>query len=280
MISYAQNFEDVMLWRALKDVNNGFYIDVGANDPVEYSVTKWFYDQGWSGLNIEPSTEFYKKIEDVRSRDINLCVGAGNESGNVAFYSIPETGLSTVDKDIAERHKENGFMVEETNIEIKTLSSICDKYVKDKTIHFLKIDVEGSEENVLAGMDFKRYRPWIVVVEATEPMSEKKYTVWEDTLFGNDYSSVYFDGINKFYVSNEKIGDLSGCFEFPPTPFDGYVLQDVVVRDAKISVANKKIEVLEKSIHELEQHIQKIEKSFSWRITKPIRYFKSLMQNN
>ena len=29
-ISYAQNFEDVMLWRALKHISEGFYIDIGA----------------------------------------------------------------------------------------------------------------------------------------------------------------------------------------------------------------------------------------------------------
>lgn len=45
-ISYAQNFEDVMLRRALRSVERGFYIDVGAADPVEMSVTKTFYDAG------------------------------------------------------------------------------------------------------------------------------------------------------------------------------------------------------------------------------------------
>jgi len=46
-ISYAQNHEDVLLYRALKGVGKGFYIDVGANDPEEDSVTKAFYDRGW-----------------------------------------------------------------------------------------------------------------------------------------------------------------------------------------------------------------------------------------
>ena len=54
IVSYSQNFEDVMLWRALKDVENGFYIDVGANHPAIDSVTKLFYENGWSGINIEP----------------------------------------------------------------------------------------------------------------------------------------------------------------------------------------------------------------------------------
>ena len=60
-ISYAQNYEDVMLWRALQHVENGFYVDVGANDPTVDSVTKAFYDRGWRGLNIEPVQLYYKK---------------------------------------------------------------------------------------------------------------------------------------------------------------------------------------------------------------------------
>lgn len=62
LISYAQNHEDIMLWRALKSVQNGFYVDVGANDPVLDSVTKLFYDRGWSGINIEPLSCHYDAL--------------------------------------------------------------------------------------------------------------------------------------------------------------------------------------------------------------------------
>jgi hypothetical protein len=55
-ISYGQNSEDVVLWRALRDIGTGFYVDVGAGDPKEDSVTHAFYERGWSGINIEPST--------------------------------------------------------------------------------------------------------------------------------------------------------------------------------------------------------------------------------
>ena len=73
MISYAQNFEDVILWRAFKDVNCGRYVDVGAFHPEIDSVTKWFYDQGWSGINIEPVPESFDALNAARSRDQNLC---------------------------------------------------------------------------------------------------------------------------------------------------------------------------------------------------------------
>lgn len=34
-VSYAQNQEDVSLHRALQTVEKGFYVDVGAQDPVD-----------------------------------------------------------------------------------------------------------------------------------------------------------------------------------------------------------------------------------------------------
>ena len=46
LISYAQNYEDVMLWRAVGHIDDGFYIDVGAVWPTNDSVTKLFYDHG------------------------------------------------------------------------------------------------------------------------------------------------------------------------------------------------------------------------------------------
>jgi len=46
-VSYAQNFEDVILWRALKHVGRGFYIDLGAQDPVIDSISLAFYEHGW-----------------------------------------------------------------------------------------------------------------------------------------------------------------------------------------------------------------------------------------
>jgi len=56
--SYAQNFEDVMLWRALKHVEKGFYVDIGAQDPLVDSVSLAFYEHGWRGVNVEPTQQY------------------------------------------------------------------------------------------------------------------------------------------------------------------------------------------------------------------------------
>jgi hypothetical protein len=65
-VSHAQNFEDVMLWRCFGQLESGFCIDIGADDPVVDSITKSFYENGWSGINIDPSDNSFTKLEADR----------------------------------------------------------------------------------------------------------------------------------------------------------------------------------------------------------------------
>jgi len=171
-ISYAQNHEDVMLYRALREVKEGFYIDVGAQDPVIDSVTKAFYERGWRGINIEPNEEYLGKLQGDRPHDINLLTAVGREPGAISFYEVVHTGLSTTSAIYARGHAEAGYEVHLRNVACTTLDRICTDCGVE-TVHFLKIDVEGSERAVLEGFSFETVRPWIVVIEATEPNSPR-----------------------------------------------------------------------------------------------------------
>jgi FkbM family methyltransferase len=221
-ISYAQNHEDVMLYRALREVKHGFYVDVGAQDPIIDSVTKAFYERGWRGINIEPDAEYFHKLEDDRPHDVNLLTAVGCEPGVIPFYNVARTGLSTTSEVYARRHKEAGYDVNLITVPCTTLDRICtDGSVE--TVHFLKIDVEGSERAVLEGFSFEAVRPWIVVVEATEPNSNRKvFAQWEDLLLKHLYQFEYFDGLNRFYIAAER-AELARHFSCPPNPFDQYV---------------------------------------------------------
>ncbi|HVT34612.1 MAG TPA: FkbM family methyltransferase, partial [Nevskiaceae bacterium] len=92
-ITYAQNAEDVMLWRALREIERGFYIDVGAQDPIVDSVTKAFYERGWHGINIEPVEHWYERLVHDRPHDINLRLAASDHSGEMNLFEIEATGL-------------------------------------------------------------------------------------------------------------------------------------------------------------------------------------------
>src|SRR3546814_6048313 len=95
LVSYSQNQEDIILWRALCHVTEGFYIDVGANDPIDDSVTKLFYDRGWNGINIEPDPVYFAKLTEERPRDHNLSCAAGELDGTTVFYDVDTRGWST-----------------------------------------------------------------------------------------------------------------------------------------------------------------------------------------
>lgn len=236
-VSYAQNFEDVMLWRALKHVDQGFYVDVGANDPDIDSVTKAFYERGWRGINIEPVPQWFERLQEARPRDINLQLAAGREPGEIILFEIPDTGLSTAERAFVDRHKsERGYQSGEIKVHVETLTNLCERY-HTAPIHFLKIDVEGMEKAVLEGLDFQKIRPWIILVESTLPNSQEECHVdWEPLLLDAGYQYAYFDGLNRFYVANEH-SELLDAFKAPPNVFDDFLLSRQHEADSRAAQA-------------------------------------------
>ena len=188
MISYAQNFEDVILERAFKEQTKGFYIDVGAWEPILDSVTKHFYDKGWHGINIEPVSAYHAKLQQQRDRDVNLNIALLDKPGTISLYEFAGTGLSTFERKHADDHKKLGLEVREQVVNVSTLAAICVEYANDQVIDFLKIDTEGTELQVLQGGDWRHFRPRVVLLEATIPNSqETSHAEWEPFLLQQGY---------------------------------------------------------------------------------------------
>jgi FkbM family methyltransferase len=221
-ISYAQNLEDVMLYRALKTIEGGYYIDVGAQHPENDSITKAFYDRGWHGINIEPNADYFHLLQQERPRDLNLNLAISNHKGSVPYYQVPQTGMSTIRKHYANQYVEAGYETQFSRIPCTTLDEVCSQY-EVGTVHFLSIDVEGAEKAVLQGFSFQKVRPWIVVIEANEPLSTKDISHnWERLIVTRGYTYVYYDGLNRYYLAEEK-QELKRHFSTPPNIFDDYV---------------------------------------------------------
>jgi hypothetical protein len=141
----------------------------------------------------------------------------------VTFYEVVDTGLSTVDPAHASELRANGWNVVETAVQVVTLDSLLEKHELGP-IHFLKVDVEGWESAVLAGCDLRRWRPWVLVIEATAPLSRELTSAgWEPSILDAGYRQVYFDGLNNYYVADEH-AELAADFGLQPNVFDGFAL--------------------------------------------------------
>lgn len=265
IISYAQNFEDVMLWRALKHIEKGFYIDIGAAWPVYDSVTKLFYEHGWSGINVEPNVSLYCELVKDRTNDINLNVGISKDKGEFDFFIVGETGLSSANKELSEKLANQGMSVSSIKTNFMTLNDVWDQYVKQAEVHFLKIDVEGLETSIIQSNDWSKHRPWILVVEATLPSSQiPSYIDWESMLFNADYLFAYQDGLNRFYVASEH-SELLATFSFPPNVFDGFIKFEC---NADIIKENQS---LKEEVNDLKKLLNDVIASHSWKLTEPLR---------
>ncbi len=254
MISYAQNGEDVMLMRALGNVAGGFYIDVGAADPTIVSVTRAFYERGWHGVNVEPTVEHHRRLNEARQRDVNLSQPVSDHVAEELFHFCEHPDLSTLLGDVAAMSASGGLKSESRVVQTTTLAEICRRFAPS-VIHFLKIDVEGAEENVLRGADFQRYRPWIVVVEATRPNSQiPAHAHWEPILLDNRYRFAWFDGLNRFYLAEEKFDTLHHHFERPVNVFDEYVRFDPGVESltSELAAARAALEPLRQAAADAE----------------------------
>jgi FkbM family methyltransferase len=231
MISYAQNFEDVVLNRVFHDVQQGRYVDIGAYDPTVDSVTRHFYERGWSGVNVEPISRFHEKFVAARPRDWNLNVAVGATAGAVQFNEWGDSGLSTCCDTLDEQLVTGlGFKRSTYTVPMTTLADITAR-LGDVTVDFLKIDVEGAERDVLMGGEWRAFRPRVILLEAVKPKLpgcdpygyEPTWFEWEGLLFANGYEFALFDGLNRFYYRREE-PSLRAPLSYPANITDGFKL--------------------------------------------------------
>lgn len=257
-ISYARNFEDVFLWRALQHVRNGFYIDMGAQDSVICSVSLGFYEQGWRGVHVVASPLHARKLREARpDEEVLEIIGR----------------LSPDDTD--------------------SLTAPFDRYV-DRDVHWFRIDAEDMQKAVSRGGPLSSaVRPWIIVVENTVSVQQMpSYVLWEPDLLSLGYDLVGFDGLNRFYLRHDK-ADLKADFGQRPNLFDDFHLAPAsrfvataVAAEQAARVETAQQFATERKAHDhtekqlafekaqraaLEQQVQAILNSTSWRITAPLR---------
>lgn len=214
-----------MLWRGFKNLKTGFYIDIGATDPVFNSVTKGFYDAGWRGINIDTAASHIDALESERPRDINL---------NTDIDSI------------------------------NSLEDICKTYVNQE-IHFLRINEPFIENENLCLYDFKTYRPWIILLSLAHFNEIKQQnSKLEINFLTSNYIFAYYDGYNSFYIAKEKLDLLKHHFLIAPNANDNYkTLENINLTHENEALKNK-LSALQSELNSCYQEIYENTKHIGW----------------
>ncbi len=274
MISYAQNHEDVLLQRFFQGDAPQFYVDVGAGHPTYHSVTKHFYDSGWSGLNIEPRSKLFDRLCDERTRDLNHHGPIAQQGGEMTFYEVDVVndasedcgGLSTLDSELAQKYRGEGCAVVEHHLQASTLTELFERF-NIAQIGFLKIDVEGYEWQVVQSLDWNRWRPRVVVTESTIPTSavvcDEETTKFLTRL---NYTPAHFDGLNRYFVRSED-SDRLPRLAAPVNVLDDYIshhVWELMQAQSKSQEYIANIEQLHRSRIEDHQHqLSQLNQSFA-----------------
>ena len=177
---FGLNNLDLKLEKYL-NYNNGFFIELGANDGISQSNTYYFEkNKNWNGVLIEPILHKYlelKKNRSIRNNFFcNACVSFNFKDKFVKLlYSNLMTIPTNLESDIENKfqHANHSNTIRKNKEEViefcsiaKTLDAIMIESQVPKTIDFLSLDVEGAEIEVLKGIDFKKYRFKYILVES------------------------------------------------------------------------------------------------------------------
>ena len=166
---YSQYKQDEYLETTIfKGYKDGFYVDVGSHDGVSLNNTLYFEkNNNWRGINIEPIKCVFDKLVENRTADRNTNINCAicNYDGEADFYlneGYTEM-LSGIIENYDARHlerlkNENTEMLATTQVvkvNTKRLQTILDEH-EVSHIHYLSIDVEGAEFEVIKSIDFDK----------------------------------------------------------------------------------------------------------------------------
>jgi FkbM family methyltransferase len=165
--SFSGEGEDMILRKIFYKKLKGFYVDVGAYHPKKSSNTYYFYQKGWSGINIDAMPGSMNNFQKLRSRDINLEYPLGKEGEAVKFYEFEDKALNGFESPklkSKDQSKPQNRLKKVHELRARSLNSILEEFLsKDQEIDFLTIDVEGQELTIMESFDFDKYRPkWIL----------------------------------------------------------------------------------------------------------------------
>jgi len=169
--SYSQCGEDLIIKYVfnLRKVYNPSYLDIGANNPFHLSNTALFYNAKNIGVNIEANPNLINAFKTQRPTDINLNIGIGLSKEELDFYVMEDHTLSSFSRAEADSMVAYGHILSKIiKVQLIPIEDIFLKYFPNEAPDLLSIDVEGLDLEILKSIDYKKYSPKIICVEAAE----------------------------------------------------------------------------------------------------------------
>lgn len=163
MKSYSQIGQDISIIKYYNNKKNGYYVDVGAYDGVQFSNTYLLEkNYNWKGICVEPSPVTFPKLKECRKNSICINKAAYSKTGEILDFSIDDmfSGIT----DCVDRHMiaKNG---QKTKVETIRLDELLKQCNAPNFIEYLSLDTEGSELEILKSIDFDNYKFGIIHVE-------------------------------------------------------------------------------------------------------------------
>jgi len=172
-VSYSQFGEDLVVRTHFAenfDNSTGRFIDVGAFHPFKYSNTMLLSQLGWRGINVDCDPVKIARFEKLRPQDQNICAAVGEAPRDMVYLEYSPEGLTNRIVDPGEKDLLSGIgekPLKFTPIRVTTLTHIIEQSVfRKQHFHYLNVDCEGQDLSVLKGLDFSRYSPALISVEA------------------------------------------------------------------------------------------------------------------
>ena len=167
--SCSQFGEDLFL-RDYFGERQGLYIEIGGNHPFMMSNTFLLYRMGWRGLVVEPIHGLYARHRRFRPRDIQINAAVSDDVGELTFYEMVPSLLSTCVPEEANEILSTGKakLLREYSVPVVTVAELYRKHLAPRTVSLLSVDTEGHDIAVLRGVDWEMMHPEIVICEAND----------------------------------------------------------------------------------------------------------------
>jgi FkbM family methyltransferase len=194
----SQSGQDKVLHERIFGNHKGVFCDVGAHDGLTFSNTAFFETVlGWTGICLEPNPAVFAQLVGNRTC-VCLNEAAYYRDGTVSFlvnegYTEMLSGIvETYDprhrQRIAREQADHGGQGHITRIGARRLDAVLQEYGLD-TVDYLSIDTEGSEWQVIQGIDFNRVRINVIGFEVNYAGSEAHRAI-EQHLVANGFHEI------------------------------------------------------------------------------------------